>query len=44
MKPILIFVTVAAMALALFAGCHNTGRQVRKSVDGVHDLLLEGSY
>lgn len=32
------------LALALLAGCHNTGRQVRKTVDGVHDLILEGSY
>ncbi|MEJ2744773.1 MAG: hypothetical protein P8123_03665 [bacterium] len=32
------------LALALLAGCHNTGRQIRKTVDGVHDLILEGSY
>ena len=32
------------LALALLAGCHNTGRQIRKTVDGFHDLILEGSY
>lgn len=32
------------LALVLLAGCHNTGRQTRKTVDGVHDLILEGSY
>lgn len=32
------------LALALLAGCHNTGRQIRKTVDGTHDLILEGSY
>lgn len=32
------------LALALLTGCHNTGRQIRKTVDSTHDLILEGSY
>jgi predicted small secreted protein len=32
------------LLLALLTGCHNTGRQVRKTVESTHDLLLEGSY
>jgi predicted small secreted protein len=31
------------LALALLAGCHNTGRQIRKTVDSTHDIFLEGS-
>ncbi|MEI6633322.1 MAG: hypothetical protein WCP22_05815 [Chlamydiota bacterium] len=33
---------MAALLLAA-AGCHHTGRQIRKVVDGTHDLFLEGS-
>ncbi|MCX6354483.1 MAG: hypothetical protein NTZ78_06215 [Candidatus Aureabacteria bacterium] len=36
-------ILLITLALALCAGCHNTGRQIRKTVDGVHDLFLEGS-
>jgi len=31
------------LAFAFAAGCHNTGRQVRKTVDSIHDVFLEGS-
>lgn len=36
-------IAAALLALSLLAGCHHTGRQIRKAVDGVHDLFLEGS-
>lgn len=39
-----IAVAFAVLALWLIAGCHNTGRQIRKTIDGMHDLILEGSY
>jgi predicted small secreted protein len=41
---VLLYAAVAVLAVILLAGCHNTGRQVRKTVDSTHDLLLEGSY
>ncbi len=37
-------VMMLILLCALLVGCHNTGRQIRKSVDSTHDLLLEGSY
>lgn len=36
-------IVAALFATMLAAGCHNTGRQIRKTVDGTHDLLFEGS-
>ncbi|HOE26263.1 MAG TPA: hypothetical protein PK696_01030 [bacterium] len=36
-------IAAALLAALCAAGCHNTGRQIRKTVDGAHDLLLEGS-
>jgi len=44
MKTLCAVSLLLLLALALLAGCHNTGRQIRKAVDSTHDLLLEGSY
>jgi|GEM_PF-951295 len=43
MKSAIIAAVVALLAVAVCAGCHNTGRQIRKTIDSAHDLLLEGS-
>lgn len=42
MHRTLIAAAVLAALIFAAAGCHHTGRQVRKTVDGVHDVLLEG--
>jgi|ADurb_Oil_03_Slu_FD_contig_31_3555104_length_468_multi_4_in_0_out_0_2 hypothetical protein len=39
----LIAAALAAAVLVACAGCHHTGRQIRKAVDGVHDVFLEGA-
>ncbi|MCX6338410.1 MAG: hypothetical protein NTX71_00630 [Candidatus Aureabacteria bacterium] len=44
MKTLCAVVLLLLLALSLLTGCHNTGRQIRKALDGTHDLLLEGSY
>ncbi|MDD5557845.1 MAG: hypothetical protein PHN82_11475 [bacterium] len=44
MRTVACAAAAAILAIALLAGCHNTGRQIRKTIDGTHDLLLEGSY
>lgn len=44
MKIVAAGIVIALVTLALLTGCHNTGRQIRKAVDGTHDILLEGSY
>lgn len=43
MHRALIAAAILAILLLASAGCHHTGRQIRKAVDGTHDLLLEGS-
>lgn len=43
MHRAMIAAAALALLLAACAGCHHTGRQIRKMVDGTHDLLLEGS-
>jgi hypothetical protein len=43
MHRVLITATLMAALLLAAAGCHHTGRQIRKAVDGTHDLFLEGS-
>lgn len=43
MHRLLVAAALAAALLLAAAGCHHTGRQIRKSVDGVHDVFLEGA-
>ena len=43
MKKVLFAIAFAVVTFVLSAGCHNTGRQIRKTVDSTHDLLLEGT-
>ena len=43
MKRFVLALAVALASIVLLAGCHNTGRQIRKAIDGVHDMFLEGT-
>lgn len=43
MKKYILATIVLLFGFSLLTGCHNTGRQLRKTSDGIHDLLLEGS-
>ena len=42
-KGTVLAAAVVLASLILLAGCHNTGRQIRKTIDGIHDVFLEGS-
>lgn len=43
MNRALITAALLATLLLAAAGCHHTGRQIRKTVDGIHDMFLEGA-
>jgi hypothetical protein len=43
MKKIIVGLVLLFSAMVLLCGCHHTGRQIRKSVDALHDLIFEGS-
>ena len=39
----LLFLALALIAVAAICSCHNTRRQYDKTLDGVHDVFLEGT-
>ncbi len=43
MKKLILLAIALILGLSLLTGCHNTGRQVRKTIEALHDLVFEGS-
>lgn len=39
----IILLAIALVAVAAICSCHNTKRQYYKMIDGIHDVLLEGT-